>query len=410
MAEMFRPSPLQQSMGMSPYFTTSRGERIESSPYGEGVIGYSVYPPLAKSPPRGTSGLLQADVPVDGGTIGGLIGDDLMQPRDFGSRLTDARRAGGLAKLSGMLMGLATPTRRGESRLMNSMMLGQKMGQQAEAEETGRINTEIAVDKYQRERAKSGALTAAMKSAFGDGATSMRLEDIALPEQFARLPEDKQRDIKKSIVFERLGDAVSAFDPEQAETFYDRSKTFYDKAFEGELTPAEYRKESVALGRTFADKEVDDRLKIVQSARRLTNLGDSGNPMDDIAMIFEFMKTLDPASIVRDSEVGMVRAAGGLHQRLISMLGDASGRGALSGPLRKAIQQTAIELAQIVERDYQNAVANQQAYAREARLDPTLAIGSRSTLGVEDLLDFRKGIELTDTDKTALSDYYGDGN
>ena len=211
-------------------------------------------------------------------------------------------------------------------------------------------------------------------------------------------------------MFERLGDAVSAFDPEQAETFYDRSKTFYDKAFEGELTPAEYRKESVALGRTFADKEVDDRLKIVQSARRLTNLGDSGNPMDDIAMIFEFMKTLDPASIVRDSEVGMVRAAGGLHQRLISMLGDASGRGALSGPLRKAIQQTAIELAQIVERDYQNAVANQQAYAREARLDPTLAIGSRSTLGVEDLLDFRKGIELTDTDKTALSDYYGDGN
>ena len=402
---MFKPSPLQTSMGMRPYFTTSRGERIESSPYGDGVVGYSVMPPLVQAAQQGMGGLLEAEVPVDG-TIGSLLGDQLNPPVDFGSRLKDARREGGLAQLSGMLMGLATPTRRGESRLMNSMMLGQKMGQQAEAEATGRINTEIAVDKYNRERRKSNALTAAMKTAFGEGATNMRLEDIQLPEQFARLPEDKQRDIKKSIVFERLGDAVSALNPEQAETFYDRSKEFYEKAFLGELKPAEYREKSVALGKTFADKEVDDRIKVVQSARRLVNLGDSGNPMDDIAMIFEFMKTLDPASIVRDSEVGMVRAAGGLHQRLIAMLGDASGRGALSEPLRKAIQNTAIELAEIVEKDYQNAVADQQAYATEAQLDPRLAIGSRETLGVDDLLDFRSTITLTPNDLTTLESYY----
>jgi len=392
-------------MGIRPYFTNTRGERIQSSPYGKGVVGYSVVPPLAPSAPRGASGLLEADIPIED-TIGGLIGDITTPQVDFGSRLKDARRAGGRARLSGMLMGLATPVRRGESRLMNSMMLGQKMGQQAEAEETGRINTEIAVDKYRRERAKSGALTAAMKSAFGDNATSMRLDDIALPEQFARLPIEKQRDIKKSIVFERLGDSVAAFDPEQAETFYDRSKTFYEKAFEGELKPAEYRKASLDLGKTFADKEVDDRLKVVQSARRLSNLGQSGNPMDDIAMIFEFMKTLDPASIVRDSEVGMVRAAGGLHQRLLSMLSDASGQGALSEPLRKAIQNTAIQLAEITEKDYQNAVAKQQAFAIESELDPRLAIGSRTTLGIDDLLDYRKQIQLPDQDKTTLSDYY----
>lgn len=408
MAEMFKPTALQSAMGMRPYFQTTRGGRIEASPYSEkGVVQYSVVPPLVNAAPTGLGGLLGIDVPVD--TIGGLIGDQLTAPVDFGSRLKDARREGGLAQLSGMLMGLAQPIRRGESRLMNSMMLGQKMGQQAEAEATGRINTEIAVDKYNRERAKSNALTAAMKTAFGDNATSMRLDDIALPEQFQRLPVEKQRDIKKSIVFERLGDAVSALNPEQAETFYDRSKTFYEKAFEGELKPAEYRKASLELGKTFADKEVDDRIKVVQSARRLTNLGDSGNPMDDIAMIFEFMKTLDPASIVRDSEVGMVRAAGGLHQRLLSLLGDASGRGALSGPLRKALQNTAIELAEIVEQDYQNAVTKQKAYAEEAQLDPRLAIGSRETLGIQDLLDFRENIKLTDQEMTTLQDYYSGG-
>jgi len=131
--------------------------------------------------------------------------------------------------------------------------------------------------------------------------------------------------------------------------------------------------------------------------------------MDDIAMIFEFMKTLDPASIVRDSEVGMVRAAGGLHQRLLSLLGDASGRGALSGPLRKAIQNTAIELAEIVESDYQQAVQKQKDFAVEAELDPRLAIGSRETLGVQDLLDFRETIKLTNQEMTTLQDYYSGG-
>jgi len=55
--------------------------------------------------------------------------------------------------------------------------------------------------------------------------------------------------------------------------------------------------------------------------------------------------------------------------------------------------------------DYQKQVETQRAYAEKAQLDPSLAVWADS-LGVTDLIEYRKGISLSEDQRKDLADLF----
>ena len=87
------------------------------------------------------------------------------------------------------------------------------------------------------------------------------------------------------------------------------------------------------------------------------------------------------------------------------MLAGAAGKSSISKEVFESIRLTAIKLAEAAEMDYQKQVATQRAYAERAQLDPSLAVWSDS-LGVKDLIEYRKGISLTEEERQELADLW----
>jgi len=67
---------------------------------------------------------------------------------------------------------------------------------------------------------------------------------------------------------------------------------------------------------------------------------DDPNAAGDIALVFTFMKSLDPRSTVRDGEFQMAAGIGGWADRVQSWFSEISGSGKLTGEQRKQIMRT----------------------------------------------------------------------
>jgi len=84
---------------------------------------------------------------------------------------------------------------------------------------------------------------------------------------------------------------------------------------------------------------------ITKAAKSLASLKDRGTPAAQVAAVFQFMKSLDPTSTVRESELGMVYSAEGAAQGIANKLNQILGEGALSGTGFADIVSTANALA-----------------------------------------------------------------
>jgi len=86
----------------------------------------------------------------------------------------------------------------------------------------------------------------------------------------------------------------------------------------------------------------------------------SGQGAADLALIFGFMKMLDPTSVVRESEFGMAAQTGGLPGYLKSMLGKVSSGDVLTPTERKKLLGQARNQFDTADRTVQNRLTSER--------------------------------------------------
>ena len=341
--------------------------------------------------------------------VGGLLGGD---DQGYGGLLGDVQGEAALQGLFATMQAIGRPVRRGEDRFGGAVQYGQQVMGQAQQRGMADLSNRMQLEKFQLE--KLAALRdlemkqktkELLSQRLGGMAPEGAASSVELGEQYQRLPEDKQQDLRLSQVYQQLATDLASVNPDLSKQYYEQASNLYNKAFEGELKPSEYRKESVALGKEFKKTEFDPRMATVQAARKLTELGKDDNPMDAVAAVFTLMKSLDPTSVVRDSEVRMVTGAGGLYNQLMSMVKGAMGEGRIDPAMFDAMRLTAIKLAEAAEMDYAKQVETQKEYATRAKLDPSLAVWSDS-LGVGDLIEYRSGITMSEAYRNRLGNFF----
>lgn len=330
----------------------------------------------------GTSGvnsLLYTDpdfrvVPTETGTTNNLLDITIPTPEmptDFSKRMGEINRQTGLAGLSGMLMGLATPTKRGESRLMKSMALGEQMRRNAQAEGKDMLAQEIAVDKYQRERDKALRQRQVMSQLFGGGDQAGTF-DTSYRDSFdyQKLPEEKRAYYDRAMQFQALGDAYSqAGDTELAKGAYEQAKALEDQAYSGYMNPSERTKEQSAQRKTWKDTELAPRQSVVDTFNKMATLAKQAGGLKDYALLINFVKSLDPTSVVREGEVSMAASFQSLQGQLGNLLKKAE-TGEFTPELREQMVTIARQMAELATNDYNLAVEKNIPLIERDRLDP----------------------------------------
>jgi len=77
--------------------------------------------------------------------------------------------------------------------------------------------------------------------------------------------------------------------------------------------------------------------------RQLRSALESNNPQDSTAAVFKFMNTIEPGGMVRDSETGMIRGAGGVSAQVAGYLNELQGKG-FSPTVRRDLADAALRL------------------------------------------------------------------
>lgn len=81
------------------------------------------------------------------------------------------------------------------------------------------------------------------------------------------------------------------------------------------------------------------------AARSLSSLAETASPTDQLAAIFQFMKSLDPTSVVREGEQAMARSTGGPADAMIGFFNQAKGVGGLTPSAFRNMVNTARGIA-----------------------------------------------------------------
>lgn len=129
---------------------------------------------------------------------------------------------------------------------------------------------------------------------------------------------------------------------------------------------ADYRKEFDAL------PEVKTFKTARQQFNTLRDLGTKKNPtaQDDIALIFSYMKTLDPSSVVREGEFAQAQNAAGVPDNIRNAYNKAISGTRLNPDQRKNMVRTAYRNYVNYRDAYNSAADNYRSYARDNGINP----------------------------------------
>lgn len=94
--------------------------------------------------------------------------------------------------------------------------------------------------------------------------------------------------------------------------------------------------------------------KLIPHYEDLVSQVTSGSPADDLAIIFRFMKLLDPRSTVRESEQASVQQLGGIPAWAGAFYNQVVGAGSLTDVQRNFILKTSRDIFNQAKRNYEN--------------------------------------------------------
>jgi hypothetical protein len=164
-------------------------------------------------------------------------------------------------------------------------------------------------------------------------------------------------------------------DPETFEVLYESPAAGPDQAairgarteFTGLPAVRSFAEQTSAFGRVVASAE-------------------DPSPSGDLALIFNFMKVLDPGSVVREGEFATAQNAGGVDERTRSLYNRLMSGERLTPAQREDFLDRASRLYQTAEKEYSNISEQYSGFARAAGLPPEQVIP-----------DFRFSGEIPDT-------------
>lgn len=122
----------------------------------------------------------------------------------------------------------------------------------------------------------------------------------------------------------------------------------------------------------------DSYARVVASAKDPSAAG-------DLALIFNYMKTLDPGSVVRESEFANAAATGAFGERIKAAVGRVVSGERLSPEMRSDFVSRAGNLYEAQEKNYKSDISEFRRIAKSSGLDPELVVIQMLTEGVNNV-------------------------
>lgn len=149
-------------------------------------------------------------------------------------------------------------------------------------------------------------------------------------------------------------------------------------ARESRVAERQSRTDARQLRRDFESQDGVKEYETVRSSyNRLRALAANGSATDDTAVGFEFMKMLDPTSVVRESEYALVGQSQGIGGQALVALQRLSTGQRLTPELRRNLVETGERVFQGRQARYNELVQQYRGYAEEDGFDPDRVVPLR---------------------------------
>lgn len=291
---------------------------------------------------------------------------------DYRSLLGDANRFAGQQGLYATLMGLARPVRRGESRLMGAMQMGQQAAQAARQQKMGELSTQMKLDEFERARAKQRRELQLLRNA-----SSIQVPE-SMMQQVSYLPESNQQMFAQSLKNDAISKAyASAGLIEKAAEFSALAESNRQSAFAGQIDPAKRTEIELSQAKDFQKTEYEPRYASVNAYNEMVKQAEAGGGISDYALLIKYIKVLDPNSVVREGEVTMTDQFKGFETQLNEALRKAKGQG-FDPSFRNALLDSARRNAQLAADEYEIAVQRKSGQLSLSGLRPDRVITTPS--------------------------------
>jgi len=137
---------------------------------------------------------------------------------------------------------------------------------------------------------------------------------------------------------------------------------------------------------TVEDRMADDATRdlkghqaVLGGYNNIKAIASRTDPMAGTALVFAYMKMLDPTSVVREGEAASVRNAAGVPDRIINWYNNTLTGDQLGPKQRAEILATAEGLAQVAQKGYDSTVRQYNDKARRRGLNPLNVTGVDDT-------------------------------
>jgi len=128
-------------------------------------------------------------------------------------------------------------------------------------------------------------------------------------------------------------------------------------------------------------QSVKDFSDVSMAFSRVVRSANDPSPAGDLALIFNFMKVLDPGSVVREGEFATAQNAGGVDERIRSLYNQVMDGTRLTETQRADFVDRAARLYQGAEEQYSSIAQQYTDFATRSGLDPSLVIPDFSFKG-----------------------------
>lgn len=163
-----------------------------------------------------------------------------------------------------------------------------------------------------------------------------------------------------------------------------REEGRYQRETSGALTPAQQAEQSARafsqerqLRTDFGNSEavknfasVRPNIEIIGNIARRAQSGQQISAADDLALIFSYMKLLDPGSVVREGEFANAQNTGGLDDRIVNAYNRVLNGNRLNNNQRNEFFQSATGVMRGYQSSYEEAATRNRSLAESYGLEP----------------------------------------
>jgi hypothetical protein len=315
------------------------------------------------------------------------------------------------------MQAIGRPVRRGEDRYLGAVKYGQGVMSQAQQQGLQDLSTRMKLEEFEAAKAKRlrdiegqqklqeflmGGIPAAQPATqMPTGTTGVLRPDAiesnqrppiddALSSRYdayeiGTLTDAEKQDALRAIRLDQAAQMASSMNRfEEAENYRNQAKSINDRL--GTKFLSREKRSTLSYDRRdeWDKTEYRPRVEQIAKARQLAELAKNPNAITDISLIFGLMKSLDPRSTVRDGEAQMVSDAAGAFSKLMNFGNKLVEGRSLPNEVYPQIVESALLIANSVEKDYKAAVDKRLSTIEDEGLNPEIVVPFK-TLNAPDI-------------------------